>query len=184
MDRCSICGISIDLIGSGHATFGIRIVEKDVTTDFCIEDYEGFCIEDYEGIKKFESLENFEEDIEISENDIGVHKDAIEVPENAIEIPEDAIEILNKDKILIDPTVNTSRTDYILTLESKNYEKYLGPPLQTGTKTDKHIYEWKFVFNESVYSIYDWKGYPGWHLSGPLNRNERDLQKILYILDI
>jgi hypothetical protein len=67
----------------------------------------------------------------------------------------------NIDNIVIDMSLDTSKTFYLDKLEFTTNElrNKLGEPNKTGGKDDKHRYEWKIMCNSHIYSIYDWCRY-------------------------
>jgi hypothetical protein len=60
---------------------------------------------------------------------------------------------------MLDPDLNTMDTYYIDTLcvTSELLIAKFGPMIRTGTDTDKHRYEYKFIYDNTLFSLYDWK---------------------------
>jgi hypothetical protein len=95
-------------------------------------------------------------------------------------------------KIVIDDSLDTTRTWYLVDIDSSTneLEEILGcPATKTGKKGDSHRYEWKFEIDGNVYSIYDWAytddsfddyNKTQWHLAG----NTEDLSNIDTIRNI
>lgn len=60
---------------------------------------------------------------------------------------------------ILDPDLNTKHTYYIDTLciTSESLIAKFGPMIRTGTDADKHRYEYKFKYDNTLFSLYDWR---------------------------
>jgi len=89
--------------------------------------------------------------------------------------------------------VITDGTYYLDTLNCSTEQLVglLGDPLKTGTQSSKHRYEWKFMINNEIFTIYDWVNEDGvfddfaeteWYIGGEAP-NKRLVTRIKEFLD-
>lgn len=94
--------------------------------------------------------------------------------------------------IKINHDLDTSKTWWLCNLEytTQQLVNVFGDPLLTGNKDTNHRYEWKFVFDNHIFSIYDWKfdnidfsdinfKEADWFLCGNSNKYNKIIIKIL-----
>ena len=98
----------------------------------------------------------------------------------------------NDCQIKINHDLDTSKTWWLCNLEytTEQLVNIFGNPLLTGDENSQHRYEWKFVFDDHVFSIYDWKfdnidfsdielKEADWFLCGNSNKYNKTIIKIL-----
>lgn len=97
---------------------------------------------------------------------------------------------ISNEKIVINNDLNTSKTWWLSNLEytTEQLVNIFGNPLYTGNENTNHRYEWKFTFDNHVFSIYDWKfenssfydiKETDWFLCGDSNKYNKIIIKIL-----
>ena len=96
-----------------------------------------------------------------------------------------------KPTLVHDESLDTSTNGMMLELDlsTKQLEKIFGCKASlTGNENTDHRYEWKFVFNDEIYSIYDWAYHDNtfddyidnqWFLGGDTDHDIEALQKLL-----
>lgn len=107
-------------------------------------------------ISKNNRGDDYDEDLYDDDNDDGNY--------NVYEVSLDDLNIHsfvsnNTIEIVIDDSLNTKGTWWLTNLayDTDALINVLGQPILTGKPNDKHRYEWKFKFNNYIYSIYDWR---------------------------